>query len=115
VSLWGGTRPAVSDNEVHLFAGAQLGDRRAEMRLRRIPERDDQRVFFQRSLHDPSLHALATAVDQPNLTKTRLPRGLQIFVDDRGDISRKKWMEIDRVFDGNAVHVRQRTREGPEL
>ena len=96
---------AVRENQVALVADAQLGDRGPEMRLRGVPEGDDQRVLLQCRLHDPALHALAAPVDQPNLTEARLPRCLQVFVDYRGNVSRKKWMEIERVFDGNAVHA----------
>ena len=46
-------------------------DSRAQMALRRIVERLDERVALERGLHDPALHAAAPAVNQPHLAQAR--------------------------------------------
>ena len=51
--------------------GAQTRDRRAEVRLRRVPEFLDERVRFERCVHDAALHSFAAAVNQTHLTVSR--------------------------------------------
>lgn len=61
-------------------------------------------------MHDAPLHALAAAVNEPDLGKPFRVRLVQVFLDDGGDVSGRKAVEIDRVLDrqdGDFVRVGQ--------
>lgn len=58
-------------------------------------------MLAQQPLHGGALHALAPAMDETHLAKSRLVRGTQIGVDHVDDIPRRKAVKIDRVFDGD--------------
>ena len=73
------------------------------MRLRRVPELQDQRMPFERVLHDPSLNTLAAAVNQTDLTKSSGMRRMHVLLDHRRDVSRCECVEVENVFDGNFV------------
>ena len=63
--LGGGRMLAVSASICGSTA-AQPHDRRAEMRLGRVPELGDERVSAQEPLDGGALHALAAPVNQPH-------------------------------------------------
>src|SRR5688500_4339437 len=67
--------------------------------FRRVPVALDQRVLAQQLLHGGALHALAAPVDQPNLLKSRVASGLEVLVNHRHDVSRRKAVKVDVVFD----------------
>ena len=81
----------------------QPGHRRSEMRLGSVPEFHDERVTFERLLHDAALHALATAVNEPYFPQARLVRGVQIFLDHRRDIARQEGVQIQRWLYGYSM------------
>lgn len=58
------------------------------MRLGRVVERLDERMTFQRRLHDPALHALPAAVNQPHFQKSSFVRRMDVFLDDGTHVAR---------------------------
>ena len=93
--------PALPSPSAKAGSVGQSRDRRAQMRLRRVPEFHDERVVLERVLDDATLHAFAASVNQPHLTQARFMRSADVLLDDRRDVSRRERVEIDRVFDGN--------------
>ena len=81
----------------------QAGDSGAEVRFRGVPELGDQRMPFQHLLHDASLHALAAAVDQPDLAQSRLVCGVHVFLDDRRNVTRRERVQVEVSLDGDVV------------
>jgi len=73
------------------------------MCLRRVPELRDQRMPFERVLHDPSLNALASPVNQTDLTKSSGMRRTHVLLDHRLDVSRCECMEVEEIFDREFV------------
>ena len=60
----------------------QTSDRRAEVSLRCVPEFDDQRMSFERLLHNPALDAFAPAMNQPHLAQSGFVSCGDVFLDD---------------------------------
>ncbi len=54
-------------------------------------------------LNDAALHAPSTAVDQAHLGEPGLVRGVKILLDDRRDVARPEGVQVDGIFDGDAV------------
>ena len=81
----------------------QAGDCGAEVRLRRVPELDDQRMLLERLLNDAALNALAASVDQPHFAEPGFVRGIDVLFDDGCDVARRERVEIERVFDRDLV------------
>ena len=79
---------------------------RAEMRVRVVPELGDERMTVEHGLDDGALHALASAMDQPNLGETGLVRRVHKLFDDGRNICGQKGVEIELVFDRNLLHAR---------
>jgi hypothetical protein len=79
----------------------QSGHGRAEMRLGRIPELDDERVAIERRLHASALHAASAPMNQADQPQPFTVRGGHIFFDDRRNVARKKRVEVERISDGN--------------
>jgi hypothetical protein len=73
-------------------------DRRAQVRLCRVPELRHQRVVLECLLDDAALNAFAAAVNQPHLAKAGFVRGGDVLGDDGCDIARRKGMEVERGF-----------------
>src|SRR5262245_5447361 len=71
------------------------------MRLRRIPEFDDERMTLERLLDDAPLNTLAPAVDETDLAVTGFPGGFDVVADEGLDLARSKGMQVDRVLDRN--------------
>ena len=80
-------------------ASAQAGDGGAEMRLRRIPEFDDQRVTFVGRLHASALHTRPAPVNQPHEPQSfGLGRG-DVLLDHRRNVARVKRVKVERIGD----------------
>ena len=58
---------------------------------------------LERLLHDASLDALAAAVNQPDLTQSSVVRRSDVFLDDRRDVAWRERVQIEVVFDWDAV------------
>src|SRR5438309_8073679 len=82
---------------------AQARDGRAQMRLRGVPELDDQRMPFERLLDDAPLHTAATSMNEAHLAQTALPGDVHVLLDDRFDVARLEGVEVERLFDGDAA------------
>src|SRR5688572_23573704 len=77
----------------------QSRDGGSEVGFRGIPEFNDQRMPFQRLLHDAALHALAASVDQSHLAEAGFLRGVDVLLDDRRNIAGRESVEVDVRFD----------------
>ena len=87
-------------------SGTQSCDRGAEVRFVGIPELDDQRMPFERLLHDAALNSFAAAVDQTHLAQAGLVRRVDVVLDHRLDVAWQEGVQIEVRFDGNVVrHV----------
>jgi hypothetical protein len=75
------------------------------MRLRRIADRLHKGVIPQHLVDARPLHPNPAAVYQPDLAEARLVRRPDVLVDDRRNVARRERMEIDGLFDWNAMHV----------
>ena len=71
-----------------------------------VPEFNDARMAFERSLHDAALHAASSSVYDADFAKARRRRGLDVLGDDRWNVARRERMQIDLAFDGNADRQR---------
>jgi hypothetical protein len=58
-------------------------------------------MCLERLMNDAALNARAAAVNQPNLAQSRTPRGADIFLDDRSNVSGEECVEVETVFDRN--------------
>jgi hypothetical protein len=83
---------------------SEPGDGGAEMGFRRVPELGDERMPFERLLHDAPLDALAAAVDHSNFAQARRVRGVDVRFDHRFDVPRREGVKIDGILDGHS-HV----------
>jgi hypothetical protein len=86
---------------LNAFTVAKPRDRGSKMRLRGIPEFEDERVSFERLLHDAALHAATAAVNEPDLAQTAVPRGRDVLFDNGWDVARSESVEVEGVFDRN--------------
>jgi len=82
---------------------AKLGDRCAEVGLRRIPEGLDQGVILQRLLDDAPLDPFAAAMNETNLIEACLVRRVHVLFDDRLDVAWREGVEVERAFDRDPV------------
>ena len=80
----------------------------SKVRLRGVPEFDDERVAFERLLNDAALYAAASAVNESDFAKAALPGSGHVFLDDRLDVPRTEGMQIENVL--NRDVPRHRTR-----
>ena len=65
------------------------------------------------SLNDAALNAASAAVNEAHFPQSRGGGGLNVLVDDGGDIPRREGVEIELGFDRNAdgfAHVKQPQR-----
>ena len=58
------------------------------MRRGIVPELGDERMPFERLLHDGALGAAAAAMHEAELSKAGLMRGVDVFLDDGRDVAR---------------------------
>src|SRR5262245_53287886 len=84
----------------------QADDRRAEMRLRIVPELDHLRMTIERSLDDAALNAAAAAVNHPHLVEARRRGGVDVLGHHRRDVARRERVQIDLAFDWNLDRIR---------
>ena len=70
------------------------------MRGRVVEKFHDERVPFERLLHDAPLNADPAAVDEAHLTQPGGVRFVQVFRDDRRDIARREGVEVQLSRDG---------------
>ena len=78
-------------------------DGRSQVGFSGIPEFSDERMPFERLLHDASLNALAAAVNQPHLTQPGVVRRSDVLLHDRRDVSRRERVQVEVVFDRDTV------------
>jgi len=71
------------------------------MCFRRVPVTLDQGVAAQQALHGGPLHALAAAMNEPDLLEAGLARRVEILVNHRYHIGWREAVEIYRVLDWN--------------
>src|ERR1041385_3771040 len=83
---------------------AKARDGGAKMRLRRIPELDDERMAVERLLDDAALDALAAPVNQAHLAQAAFPCGVDVLLDDRLDVAGGEGVQIERLFDRHPLH-----------
>ena len=86
---------------LYVLAVAKPRDGGSQVRLRGIPELDDERMSFERLLHDAALHAVAAAVNQADLAQPAAPCGEDVLLDDGRDVARSEGVEVEDVFDRN--------------
>lgn len=77
------------------------------MRVRVVPELDDERVACEHGLDDGALHAAAAPVDQPHVEETGFVRGGDELFDDRRNIGGREGVQIELVLDRNLLHARE--------
>ena len=80
----------------------QPSHRCAEVRLRGVPELDDEGVLLQGLLDDAALNALSATMDQTHLVEACVVSGRHIFGHDRCDIAGCEGVQIQGAFDRNA-------------
>ena len=80
-------------------AAPERGDRRAEVRLRRVAEGDDERMPVERRVHDGALYPDPPPVDQADLAQAGLGRGPDVLRDDGTDVARREGVEVELRLD----------------
>ena len=93
--------PAMDRDPLHVLAVAKPRHRGSKVRLRSIPEFDDERVPFEGLLHDAALHASASSMNQANLAQAGFVGGVHVFFDHRLDVARGERVEVQGVLDRN--------------
>ena len=76
------------------------------MRISVVPELGDERMLFERSLHDPALHAAASTVHEPQFAQAGFVRRADELLHHGRDVTRSKGVEIELRLDGNLVRHR---------
>src|SRR5687767_12489313 len=79
-----------------------------------VPELRDKRMPLERLLHDPALDPLASAVNEADFAQARLMGCVHVLFDDRLDIPRRERMQIQAIFNRNAVLLRHRMTDTGE-
>jgi hypothetical protein len=69
---------------------------------RRVGVAGDQRMAREHGLHDLPLHPDPPAVDEPHLDESPGLGGFEIVGDDRGDVSRREGVQVQRILDRDA-------------
>jgi hypothetical protein len=78
-------------------------DSGSQMGFGGIPEFGDEWMPLERLLNDAPLNAFAAAMNQPHFTKSRLVRRCDVLLDDRGDVAWRERVQVQVVFDRDAV------------
>ena len=76
------------------------------MRFGSVPELGNARMTVQGLLHDSPLNAFAAPVNQPNFAQPRRVRLVEVFLYDRRHIAWGEGVQVEMIFDGNAVSHR---------
>ena len=77
----------------------QPRDCRAEVSARIVPELGNQWVRVERPLNHGALHPLAPPVNQPHFAKAGLMRRAHVFLHNVHDLTRRKGVQVEGVFD----------------
>ena len=96
--------PASSEASASICA-LQSGNGRSQVGIGGVPELLDERMSFQCLLNDPPLNAFAAPVNEPNLTKPRLVRGIHILFDNRFDIPGSEGVQVEGVLYGDSMKI----------
>ena len=72
------------------------------MRLGSIPELADQWVVFERLLHDSSLDAPPSTVNEADLAQPGVVGGANVLLDNRRDVAGGKRVQVQCVGDRNS-------------
>ena len=96
--------PAMDRDPLHVLAVAKPRHRGSKVRLRSIPEFDDERVPFEGLLHDAALHPSASSMNQADLAQPAVPCGGDVLFDNGLDVAGSEGVEVEGVLDGNS-HV----------
>jgi hypothetical protein len=75
-------------------------------------EGGDERMPLERRLYDAALYARPAAVNEAYFPQTRRVRGADVLIHHRRDVARMKGMEIEDVFDGDAMDLVGGVRHG---
>lgn len=86
----------------NVAAVAKSCDGGAEVRLWSVPEFDDERMTFERLLHDAALHAAAPPMNEADLPETALTGSGHVFLDDRLDVAGIEGVEVENILNRNA-------------
>jgi len=86
-------------------SGHQESNRRAEMRVGIVKEFGDERVVVEQLLDDAALDPLASAMDKAQLSQACLVCGVDIVVNDRGDVFRDKGVKVETAVDGERDRI----------
>ena len=79
----------------------------AKMGFSGVPELRDQRMPLERLLHDPALDPLAASVYKADFAQARCMGRIHVLFDDRLDIPRRERVQIQVIFNRNAVgHIK---------
>lgn len=77
----------------------QPHDGRAEVRVRCVPEVRDRRILLEFLLNRGSLDAPTAAVHEAHQIEAGMARRVEVLLDDRGDFTRRKGMEVEKILD----------------
>ena len=91
-------RPSIAETAYRVL-GTKACDRGTEVSFGGVPERFDERVPFERLLHDASLNPFAAAVNEPHLAQTSFVCGVDVLLHDRFDVARQEGMQIETILD----------------
>lgn len=75
------------------------------MRVVVVPELDDERMAIEQRLDDAALDPAPAAVNEPDLGQPRLARGMQVLVDDRGNVRRLEGVQVELARDGDGDRI----------
>ena len=89
---------------LHIRGPSKYCDCCAQMCLRRIGERFDKRMIPQYLVDPRPLHSNPAPVNQPDFAQAGLVCRPDVFVHDRRNVARRERVQVDRLFDWNAVH-----------
>jgi len=80
-------------------------DRGTQVSFRRVPEFVDERMRFERCVHDAALDSFATAVNETNFTMSGRVRLFYVGDDDVFHVARMERVKVDEVFDWEADKI----------
>jgi hypothetical protein len=116
IATTGGTAQASTERvrctgaDAVLILGPQNGYGGAEVGFTRVPETFNEWVPFECRLYYSPLHTGPASVNHPHLAEASVDRGMDILLDDRFHIPRRKGMQIEHAIDRELVcHAAPRT------
>jgi hypothetical protein len=65
----------------------------------------NQRVVAEQLMHACALHTDPASMNQTHLPQASLMCGAHVLVHDRQDVARQEGVQVERLFDWDAVHV----------